>query len=301
MSRFEPKVRWWSARSRSPSKFAQGRHTHGRRRLGMDCLEDRTLLSQPGTWAAVAPLPTTRVYLGSATLDGIIYAVGGDTGGGGDPRTSEVDAYNPQSNQWTQVAPLPEPTMSLAAVADNGLMYAIGGQNSNSQVYNQVESYNPQTNSWSQVAPLPTARAYLGAAVSSTGIIYAVGGDTNPINASDYASGTNEVDAYNPYDNTWTVVAPLPIDLHCPAVTAGPNGEIIVMGGGFCQGNNPISRQFLLTTPKPMLGQVMLLCQSEIIIPPLRPVTMAPFTLSVVPGVTMPSIPMIPKPTSGPL
>ena len=40
--------------------------------------EARTLLSQPGTWAAVAPLPTARVYLGAATgNDGTIYAIGG--------------------------------------------------------------------------------------------------------------------------------------------------------------------------------------------------------------------------------
>ena len=128
MSRFETRGSLVVCQVTVALEVRTGRHTHGRRRLGMDCLEDRTLLSQPGTWAAVAPLPTTRVYLGSPTLDGIIYAVGGDTGGGGDPRTSEVDAYNPQSNQWTQVAPLPEPTMSLAAVADNGLMYAIGSK-----------------------------------------------------------------------------------------------------------------------------------------------------------------------------
>jgi len=30
-------------------------------------LEERTLLSQPGTWAIVAPLPTARDYLGATT------------------------------------------------------------------------------------------------------------------------------------------------------------------------------------------------------------------------------------------
>jgi len=33
MSRFEPKVRWWSATSRSLSRFAPARRRHARRRL----------------------------------------------------------------------------------------------------------------------------------------------------------------------------------------------------------------------------------------------------------------------------
>ena len=48
MSRFEPKVRWWSATTRSLSRFAPARRPHARRRLRLECLEDRTLLSLAG-------------------------------------------------------------------------------------------------------------------------------------------------------------------------------------------------------------------------------------------------------------
>ena len=45
MLRFEPKVRWWSATTRSLSRFAPARRPHARRRLSLECLEDRALLS----------------------------------------------------------------------------------------------------------------------------------------------------------------------------------------------------------------------------------------------------------------
>src|SRR5208337_2632455 len=48
MSRFEPKVRWSSATTRSLSRFAPARRPHIRRRLSLECLEDRTLLSLAG-------------------------------------------------------------------------------------------------------------------------------------------------------------------------------------------------------------------------------------------------------------
>ncbi len=48
MTSFEPKVRWWTATTRSLSQLAPARRPHGRRRLRLECLEDRTLLSIAG-------------------------------------------------------------------------------------------------------------------------------------------------------------------------------------------------------------------------------------------------------------
>ena len=45
MSLFEPMVRWWSATSRSLPQFAPARRPHARRRLRVERLEDRALLS----------------------------------------------------------------------------------------------------------------------------------------------------------------------------------------------------------------------------------------------------------------
>ena len=184
-------------------------------------LEERTLLSQPGTWAAVAPLPTARVYLGAATgNDGTIYAVGGLVYGDG--HTSEVDAYNPATNIWTKVAPLPW-AGETSAVADHGLIYAISGNAAVDGNAGSVAAYNPQTNTWSAVASLPTARSNFAATVSSDGTIYVMGG-------SGTDGVTNEVDAYNPTTNSWTTVAPLPEPAAYITAAPGTDGVVYIIG-----------------------------------------------------------------------
>ena len=196
-------------------------------------LEERTLLSQPGTWAIVAPLPTARESPGVTTgKDGTIYAVGGYGPAG---ISSEVDAYNPTTNTWRTVASLPAARYGLAAeTGPNGTIYAIGGLDSNNQPSPNVYAYNPGTNVWTQTASMPTAHAFFGAAVGSNGIIYAIGGE-------DASTGpSSETDAYNPSTNTWTEVADLPpinyggtdwagrVDL---TAAAGNNGTIYAIGG----------------------------------------------------------------------
>ena len=193
-------------------------------------LEERTLLSQlPGTWAVVAPLPTPRTEIAGATgLNGLIYAIGGDSLAGG--ATNEVDAYNAATNTWTTVASLPTARYCLAAATGtNGLIYAIGGTNGGAT--NEVDAYNPATNTWTTVANLPTPRKYHAAATGSDGRIYTIGGD-------DGNYFTSEVDAYNPATNAWTTVASLPTARATSAV-AGSDGRIYAIGGS--QGSYPFS------------------------------------------------------------
>ncbi len=109
--------------SRQRKSRARRRDRQGTRPI-VTLLEERTLLSQPGTWATIAPLPTARVYLGAATgSNGTIYAVGGLEYG--DIHTNEVDAYSPVTKTWTQVAPLPwagETSASLTMASSTPLV-----------------------------------------------------------------------------------------------------------------------------------------------------------------------------------
>ena len=121
-------------------------------------------LSHPtGGWVAEAAMPDARNHIGSATINGIAYAVGGghlynETYG----NDAQVDAYNPVTNKWTQVASLPMPWASLetTTLVVNGKIVIIGGQTNGGYdgIYlNDIEEYNPVTNQWSAVGTIPEA------------------------------------------------------------------------------------------------------------------------------------------------
>ncbi len=78
---------------------------------------------------------------------------------------------------------------------------------------------------WVEKAPMPTARWALGA-VNVNSEIYAMGGY-----ASTGPSNSNE--SYNPTTNTWTIRPNLLTATSGPAVAAGNNGKIYVIGGSF--------------------------------------------------------------------
>jgi N-acetylneuraminic acid mutarotase len=163
-------------------------------------------------------MPTVRGEIGVGVVDGVLYAVGGNSGSGYDPTTilATVEAYDPATNAWTTRAPLPTPRAGLAVVVVDGILYAIGGLacqppagqpcvgGSPLAAVATVEAYAPATNSWTTRASLPTPRVYLAAAAID-GAIYAIGGQAN-----DFPFRLTTVEAYNPSTDTWTARAPMP-------------------------------------------------------------------------------------------
>ncbi len=232
---FDRRLSWMGLKSWQAGHRTWRRDQRDKRvRPTLTLLEERILLSQPGTWAAVAPLPTERENLGATTgKDGTIYAIGGYGPAGA---SSEVDVYNPTTNTWRTVAPLPAARYGLAAqTSANGTIYAIGGLDWNNQPSSNVYAYNPATNIWTQVASMPTEHAFFAAAVGQDGTIYAIGGE----NGSTYMMGS-EADAYNPNTNTWVQVASLPpiayagtdwVGRYELTAAAGKDGTIYVIGG----------------------------------------------------------------------
>ena len=94
-----------------------------------------------GQWTKRAAMPTARKNLGaSASLDGRIFAIGGEQSGQFETDALDVvEAYNPSTNSWATMSPLPAArTQVVAVTGKDGRIYAIcgsDGTNCASDVY----------------------------------------------------------------------------------------------------------------------------------------------------------------------
>jgi hypothetical protein len=129
------------------------------------------------TWTAIASMGIGRMNLAAATLNGKIYAVGGEyrhTGHEFDDdffvTINSAEAYDPTTNTWTAIAPMGTRRMNLAATTLNGKIYAVGGddgvyvQPNIPHILNTTEAYDPTTNTWTAIASMGTTRDDLAAA-----------------------------------------------------------------------------------------------------------------------------------------
>jgi hypothetical protein len=84
-------------------------------------------------------MPPARRNLLTSTVNGKIYAIGGDRGGW----LSTVEEYNPTIDVWTEKANMPTARMSLAIVAVNGRIYTIGCWRR--KILPTIEEYQPDS------------------------------------------------------------------------------------------------------------------------------------------------------------
>jgi N-acetylneuraminic acid mutarotase len=126
------------------------------------------------SWSTRAPMPTARGSHGVAAINGILYAVGGNSPAG---VFSTLEAYDPITDTWSTKTPMPTARYLISVTVLNGLLYAAGGVDVIGNYLDTVEAYNPVTDSWATLSSMPTARQQpaLGAL---DGKIYAAGGYT---------------------------------------------------------------------------------------------------------------------------
>ncbi|TKJ33296.1 MAG: hypothetical protein CEE38_20830 [Planctomycetes bacterium B3_Pla] len=186
-------------------------------------------LAAADTWTEKSPMPTARSILSASTVDGKIYAIGGDGG------SSAVEEYDPATDTWTKKASLPTPRQWLSTSVVNGKIYAIGGDaRVGAPSLSTVEEYDPATDTWTEKAPMPTARFTHSTSVVD-GKIYAIGGFFRPPERV-----TSDVEAYDPATDTWTKKAPMPTARGFLA-TSVVNGKIYAIGGARAAGGSPLS------------------------------------------------------------
>ena len=177
------------------------------------------------TWTNRADMPTGKMALSTSVADGVIYAIGGRTGGSAVEVFASVAAYDPAADNWTTLTDMPTPRFWHASGVVDGIIYVVGGTSNPSNAVvlplSTVEAYDPATDTWTTRAKLPTARYGLTISVVN-GIIYAIGGMG--------FSPSPTVEAYDPSTDTWTTVAAMPTPRGW-LTSSVDDGKVYVFGG----------------------------------------------------------------------
>jgi hypothetical protein len=127
-----------------------------------------------------------------------IYMYGGSPDGNIGTDLSQMDRYDPSSDEWTSVAPMATARGWIKGVYCNGRIYAISGFNNAGAEEPSVEEYSIATNSWRYRASIPTPEIAYSAVVYHDSIIIVMGG--TPDSA---ANPDTRVQIFNPATNTW--------------------------------------------------------------------------------------------------
>ena len=163
-----------------------------------------------------------------------IYVAGGSStgiGGAGNSKQNLVEVYDPVANTWTALEPMRVGRNHCGGAFIDGKFYVVGGRRV-IRALDANEVYDPQTNTWAPQAPLPTARGGIGVAAVN-GELFVFGGETLFPNGGGEVHG--EVEVFNPANNTWESLSPMPDPRH--GIWASVIGnQIFLPGGGTVSG-----------------------------------------------------------------
>ncbi len=157
-----------------------------------------------------------------------------------------VTSASVAASAWVTLSPMPTARSGLAAAAgSDGRIYAIGGAGVSTSlcqgILATVEAYSAATTDWTTAMHMPTARVGLAATAGPDGRIYAIGGGVCFVQGNVLQNAElNEVEAFNPATNAWTLsaVPPLPTARNRLAAATSPDGRIYAIGGHMIQGGD---------------------------------------------------------------
>jgi N-acetylneuraminic acid mutarotase len=127
-----------------------------------------------------------------------IYMYGGSPDGNIGTDLSQMDRYDPSTDEWTSVAPMATARGWIKGVCCNGYIYAISGFNIAGAEEPSVEEYSIATNSWRYRTSIPTPEIAYSAVVYHDSIIIVMGGTPDSAGNPD-----TRVQIFNPAANTW--------------------------------------------------------------------------------------------------
>ncbi|XP_044021642.1 kelch repeat and BTB domain-containing protein 11 [Siniperca chuatsi] len=105
-------------------------------------VSDKVFCYNPITncWTEVRPLNQARAQLKLVSMDGYLYAIGGEC-------LFTVEKYDPRMDRWTTVAPLPKGAFAVAheATTCSGELYVSGGS-----LFYRLLKYDPKRDEWQE-------------------------------------------------------------------------------------------------------------------------------------------------------
>jgi N-acetylneuraminic acid mutarotase len=192
-------------------------------------------------WRVLRPLPEARHHIVLSAANGLLYAIGGFTGGFPDWRAqASMFVYDPSSNAWTRGIDLPVARAEGVSATVDNKVYLIGGrvgESDDARHFNdhidsvRNEVFDPVTGRWTSRADAPTPRNSAASAVIS-GKIYVVGGRRFSKGPDGTTRQVNvpTLEVYEPRLNRWETRAPMP-QAQGGLAAAALDGKLYVFGG----------------------------------------------------------------------
>ncbi|WKX93991.1 hypothetical protein Q1695_011337 [Nippostrongylus brasiliensis] len=169
-------------------------------------------------WTPAASLHQPRRSFGMATVDDLIYAVGGASI---NDVLRSVEIYDAQRDWWRAGPKMQYCRYGVGVTALNGRIFAVGG-NIGTQAGRKAEMLDPRQGKWISLPSMRSGRSHFGLAAVN-GLLYAAGGDSkSPI--------LNSVEVYDPRACRWTAAEPMLKKRWYAGVTV-LRDQIVVVGG----------------------------------------------------------------------
>ena len=190
--------------------------------------------TQTRKWSEAAQPPMEVHHVQAVSLDGLVYILGGFTGGWPyETPLSHVLIYDPLQDVW-QIGPkIPEDRRRGAAgvtVHDDKIYMVNGIINGHTSGWvNWLDEYDPYANSWKKLPNSPEARDHFQAAVIDNKL-YVAGGRRSGSAETGFAGTVGPTNVYNFDTQTWKILPEIPTP-RAGSATGILNGNIVVLGG----------------------------------------------------------------------
>lgn len=210
-----------SRRTRAGRRSTAGRATARSRRMLVETLESRKLLTTIA-WSSGPSLPSPRTdAVAIVTSDSAIRLLGGDA-----DAATDAPVLTSGASAWSLGHGIDTQRNDLGAVRSGGSVVLFGGTG-NDEGSSEALDYDYRLGDSQDLAQMNDIRYDHGFAADGSGRAYAIGGIGVLADGEIWSS----MERYSPTSDTWTALAPLPQALHGLSATGDNNGHVFVFGG----------------------------------------------------------------------